>query len=71
MEQYITLFVPLYSTKLDLNNINSPVKNRASPSDKGKKAKDKVVASICDEITLPKESIKTKRASNGPKLITQ
>ena len=47
------------STKLNLNNINNPVKNRASSSDKERKAKEKVVAPICGKITLPKESIKT------------
>ena len=37
MELYETFFVPLVSTKLNLNNINNPVKNIASSSDKIKK----------------------------------
>ena len=36
-----------------------------------KKAKDKVVAPICGKITLPKESIKKKKVTNGQNLITQ
>ena len=48
-----------------------PVKNRASSSDKGGKAKEKVVAPIFGKIKLPKESIKTQNLTNGPKLITQ
>ena len=71
MEPYKTFFVPFYSTKLNLNNIKDPVKNRASSSDKGKKAKEKVVAPFFGEIALPKEYIKTKRVINGPNLITQ
>ena len=59
MEPYKKFFVPFYSTKLNLNSINDLVKNRASPSDKGKNAEEKVVAPICVEIALPKESIKT------------
>ena len=39
MKPYKTFFVPFYSTKLDLNNINNPVKNRASSSDKGEEIK--------------------------------
>ena len=46
MEPYKTFFIPFDSTKLNLNNINDPVKNRASSSDKKKKAKSKVVARI-------------------------
>ena len=52
-------------------NIDDPVKNRASSSDKGGKAKDKVVAPICGKITLTKESIKTQRVTIVPNLITQ
>ena len=33
MEPYKTFFVPFDSTKINLNNINDPVKNRASSSD--------------------------------------
>ena len=36
MEPYKTFFVPSDSTKLNLNNINDPVKNRASSSDNEK-----------------------------------
>ena len=54
MEPYKTFFLPFDSTKLNLFNINSRVKNRASSSNKKKYAKDKVVAPICGEITLPK-----------------
>ena len=50
MEQY-KRFLPFDSTKLNLFNTNYPVKKRASYSDL-KKAKDKVVASICGEIKL-------------------
>ena len=60
----------LDSTQLDLNDINYPVKNRASSSDKGGKTKEKVVAPICGEIKLPKESIKTQNLTNGINLIT-
>ena len=70
MEPYKTFFVPFDSTKLNLNNINDPVKNIASSSDKGKKAKEKVVAPICGKITLPKESIRTQKVTNGPNFIT-
>ena len=35
-EQYKTFFVPFYYTKSNLNNINYPVKNRESSSDKDK-----------------------------------
>ena len=59
------------STKLNLNNINNPVKNRASSSDKGGKVKEKVVAPICGVIALPKEYIKTQNLTNGQNLITQ
>ena len=70
MEPYKTFFVPFDYTKLDLNSINDPVKNRASSSEKEEK-KEKVVAPICGEITLPKEYIKTHKVTNGPNLITQ
>ena len=43
----IIVFVTFDSTKLNLNNINDPVKNRASSSDKKNKPKEKVVAPIC------------------------
>ena len=36
-----------------------------------KKAKEKVVEPICGKIKLPKESIKTQKVTNAPKLITQ
>ena len=42
MEPYKTFFVPFYSTKLNLNNINDPVKNRASSSDKKKNQRRKL-----------------------------
>ena len=71
MEPYKTFFVPFDSTKLNLNNINDPVKNRASSRDKGEKPKDKVVAPIYDEITLSKESIRTQKATDGPNLKTK
>ena len=61
MELYKKFFVLFYSTKLNLNNNNDPFKNRASSSDKEKKPKEKVVAPICGEITLTRESIKKKR----------
>ena len=64
-------FVPSDSTKLNLFNCSDPVKNRASSIDKGEKAKEKVVAPVCAKITLPKESIKTQKLTNGPNLITQ
>ena len=51
MEQYKPFLIPFDSTKLKKININNPVKKRASYSD-FKKAKDKVVASICGEIKL-------------------
>ena len=54
MEPYKTFFVPFDSTKLNLNNINGPVKNRASSSDKRNKSKEKIVAPICGNIRLPK-----------------
>ena len=57
MEPYKKFFVTFYSTKLNLNNINDTVKNKASSSDKEGGAKEKIVAQICGEITLPKESI--------------
>ena len=38
--------LPLESTKVNINNINDPVKHRSSSNDKGGKAKDKVVAPI-------------------------
>ena len=61
MELLKTFFIPLDSTKLNQNHINDLVKNRASSSDKGEKAKEEVVARFCGEITLTKESINTKR----------
>ena len=67
MEPY-NFTVPFDSTKLDLNNINDPVKNRASSSDKEKKAKEKVVAPVCGEITLPKKSTKDKKGNQWTKL---
>ena len=60
MEPYKTFFKPL-----------DTVKNRAQSSDKGGKAREKVVAPICGEIKLPKESIKIQKVTNGKKLITQ
>ena len=39
MEPYKMFFIPFDSIKLNLNNINDPVKNRASSSDKEKKSK--------------------------------
>ena len=39
MELYKTVFVPFDCTKLNLNNINDSVKNRASSSDNGKRKK--------------------------------
>ena len=36
-----------------------------------KRPKEKVVAPIFGEITLPKEYIKTQKFTNGPNLITQ
>ena len=71
MEPYETFLVPFDSTKLNLFNINNPVKNRASSSDKKIEAKEKFVAPICGKITLPKESIRTQKVTNGPSLITQ
>ena len=71
MEPYKKFFVPFYSTKLNPNNSNDPVKNRASSSDKGGKSKEKVVAPICGEIKLPKESIKTQKLTNVTNFITQ
>ena len=54
MELYKTFCVPFDYTNLDLFNRNDPVKNRASSNDKKKETKEKVVAPICGEITLPK-----------------
>ena len=71
MELHKTFFVPFDSTKLDLNNINYPVGNRASSSDKDKKSKEKVMATICGKTTLPKKSIKTQKVTNGSNLITK
>ena len=45
MELYKTFFITFDSTKLNLFNINNPVKNRPSSRDKGKK--EKVVVPIC------------------------
>ena len=42
MEPYKTFFVPFYSTKLNLLNIDDPVKNRASSSDKGENKRRKL-----------------------------
>ena len=42
MEPYETFFVPFDSTKLNLNNINNPVKNRASSSERKKKQRRKL-----------------------------
>ena len=71
MEPYKTFFVPFDYTKLDIININNPVKNISSSSDKETKPKEEVVAQICGEITLPKESIKTQKVINIPNLINQ
>ena len=54
MERYKTFLVMFDSTKLNLNNMNDPVKNRASSSDKYGKAKETFLAPICGKITLPK-----------------
>ena len=70
MEPYKTFFLPFYSTKLNLYNINNPVKSIASSSDKGGKSKEGVVAPICGKITLPIESTKTQKLNNGPNYIT-
>ena len=35
------------------------------------KAKGKVVAPICGKITLPNESIKTQKVTNGPNFINK
>ena len=53
MELYKSFFLPFDYDKLNLNNINDPVNNISSSSDKGGKAKKEVVAPICGEITLP------------------
>ena len=50
MEPYKTFLVPFDSTKLNLNDINYPVKNRASSSDKEEKEREKFVASTCGKI---------------------
>ena len=63
--------MPFDYTKLNLFNINDPVKNRASSSDNKIEAKEKVVAPICGELTFPKEYIKTQKIKNVPKLIIQ
>ena len=68
MEPYKTFFVTFDSTKLDLNNINNTVKNRASSNDIRKKAEEKVVAPICCKITLPKEYTNTQKVNNGLEL---
>ena len=54
MEPYETFLVPFDYNKSELNNINDPVKNRASSSEKEKKANERFVAPICGKITLPK-----------------
>ena len=69
MEPYKRFFITFYYNKLNLNNIDGPVKNRASLS--YKKKRGKVVAPICGKITLPKGYIKTQKVTNGPKFITQ
>ena len=71
MEQYKTFFGLFDSTKLNLFNINYPVKNRSSSSDKKIEAKQKVVAPICGKIALSKESINTQNVTNGTNLIIE
>ena len=71
METYETFFKYFDYAKLNLFNINNPVKNRSSSSDKKIEAKEKFVAPICGEITSPKESIRTQKVTNGPNLVTQ
>ena len=71
LELLKTFFIPLDSTKLNQNHINDLVKNKALSSDKGGGVKEKIVAPICGEIILPKESIKTQKVTNGPNLINQ
>ena len=71
MEPYKTFLAPFDSNKSDLNNINDQVKNRASSSEKEKKAKEKVVALICGKTTLPQYSIKKRKEINRPNLITK
>ena len=44
MEPYKKSFVPFDSIKSNLNNIDNPVKNKASSSYNGGKAKEKVLA---------------------------
>ena len=58
------------STNLNIFNINDPVKNRASSSDK-EKSKGEVCGTIFGKITLSKESINTKKVTNGPNFIIQ
>ena len=63
--------MPFDYTKLNQNNINDTVKNRAPSSNKKKEAMEKFVAPICGKITLTKEFIKSKKVTNGPNLINQ
>ena len=70
MEPYKTFFLPFDSTKLDLLILTIQLKIEYHQVIR-KKAQEKVLAPICGEITLTKESIKTKKVINGPKLITQ
>ena len=46
--------MPIDFNKLELHNINDPVKYIPSSSDKAWEEKEKVVAPICGKITLPK-----------------
>ena len=52
------------------NDEEAPKKSESS-SDEKKEEKKKVVASISVKNTLPKESIKTQKATNTPHLISQ
>ena len=54
MEPYKTCFVPFDSTKSELNNINNPVKYRASPSDKKKNQRRKLWHQFVEKSHYPK-----------------
>ena len=70
MKPYKTFFVPFNSTKLNLLITTIQLKIEHHQEIR-KKAKEKVVASICGKITLLKEYINTQRVTNLTNLITQ
>ena len=61
MEQYKTFFVPFNYNKLNLNNINDPVKNRVSSSDKKKNQRRKLWHQFVEKSHYLKNLSKHKR----------